>query len=57
MVRNRLAAERIRDSRPLWVLAGGPIPGRESSAGHVHVSALTYCTTMTTCPSGLSAAW
>ena len=26
----------------------------ESSAGPVHVSALTYCTTMTTCPSGPS---
>jgi len=28
------------------------IPG--PSAANVYVSALTYCTTMTTCPSGLS---
>ena len=35
-------------------LAGKPIPGHKSSAGGVYVSALTYCTTMTTCPSGLS---
>jgi glyoxylate carboligase len=36
------------------LLAGKPVPGPESSAGPAHVSALTYCTTMTTCPSGLS---
>ena len=35
-------------------MAGEPIPGLESSACHIHVSALTYCTTMTTWPSGLS---
>jgi hypothetical protein len=30
------------------------IPGPGPSAANVYVSALTYCTTMTTCPSGLS---
>ena len=30
------------------------IPGPGPSAANVHVSALTYCTTMMTCPSGLS---
>ena len=30
------------------------IPGPDPSAANVYVSALTYCTTMTTCPSGLS---
>jgi hypothetical protein len=29
-------------------------PGTGPSAANVYVSALTYCTTMTTCPSGLS---
>ena len=43
-----------RGSRPLSLLAGEPVPGPESSAGPAHVSALTYCTTMTTCPSGPS---
>jgi hypothetical protein len=31
-----------------------PILGPDSSAANVYVSALTYYTTMTTCPSGLS---
>lgn len=29
-------------------------PGPESFAANVYASALTYCTTMMTCPSGLS---
>jgi len=54
MVRNQQAVEPYRGNRPLSFLAGEPIPGLESSACHIHVSALTYCTTMTTWPSGLS---
>jgi hypothetical protein len=44
----------IRDSRPLRGLTGEPIPAGSPPRVCGHVSALTYCTTMTACPSGLS---
>jgi hypothetical protein len=46
----------IRDSRPLRGLTGEPIPAGSPPRVCGHVSALTYCTTMTACPSGLSVA-
>ena len=54
MVRNRQVAERVSGviARDRYWRASRS--GLESSAGPVHVSTLTYCTTMTTCPSGLS---
>lgn len=41
--------------RSVMTMSGSePIPGPDSSVANVYVSALTYCTTMTICPSGLS---
>ena len=63
------ASDGVPDDCPLRAQAGEAFAGEvaagrvlrcarsDSSAGHVRLSALTYCTTMTTCPSGLSATW
>src|SRR5271170_1669431 len=53
MVRNQQAVEHVPGQSPAIVPGGRADRCPESSACHVHVSALTYCTTMTTCPSGL----